>query len=146
MTTVKHSGRTTERVSGINDDLEAVFAEAATKAAERDGFAVRVCDRRFEVWPSRFTYRQKMRIHDHAGMTIEAATAMRGSAPIEALATFIFASMFYESGVTPKMDGIVAWLTSVIEASDEDVPVEWIELPFDEAADADPLEPCENSL
>jgi hypothetical protein len=140
MTDVIHNGRVTDRTAGPNDDLEAVFAEAEAKAVERDGLALEIAGRTFEVWPARFTHRQKMKIHSLAGMTVEGAAGNLESAPLEAMATLVLASMAQTSGRYPSLDGIEAWLRQVVtEASGDEVPVGWRTLRFDEAVESDPL-------
>ena len=137
---VKHNGRTTDRVPAPNDDLEAVFAEAERKASERDGVSLTVGGRTFELWPSRLTHAQKMGLYQRSGMTIEGAVAAVQSAPLEALSTLVAASMFQTTGNHQDLTGVAAWLTNVLEESDDDVGVVWATLSHDEAVAADPLE------
>ena len=98
----------------MTDDLTAVFAEAAAKRTEADGRALRIGEHRFPLWPSRFTYAQRMQVAQLTNMTpSELMFAFSGgSASIESFAAFIAMSTF-QQGARPssiKMDQVVAFV------------------------------------
>lgn len=113
-----NSGRTTAkkrppRPTGDNSDLLDLFAEAKAKAAERNGLRITIADRTLELWPSRFTYRERQQLWQHTGLTPNDAAMMlaSGTGSIEAIAAVCAQAMFQQyDGVLPDMDGLVAWV------------------------------------
>ena len=114
----------------MNDnDLEALFAEAKAKQTEHDGARLTLNGHTHTLWPSRFTYRQRMEIASITGLTptgLMLTFASDNSASLETFAAFI-ATSAYQTGLKPRqidMDAITAYVEQqLLETPDPQIDV-----------------------
>ena len=131
------------------DDVESVFAEAAAKRTEADGRTLIIGEHRFPLWPSRFTYQQRMQLAQVTGMTPTDLMLSfgGGSASIEVFAAFIAMSRF-QAGTKPskiKMDQIVAFVEQQLFEVGAELEVESLRVDDGAAADEDVVLVAEGS-
>lgn len=111
----------------MTDDIQTLFAEAAAKKKQHDGAKLTINGQPFTLWPTRFTYRQRLELGQTTGFTPNSLLMNFASgdntATIEAFAAFVAMST-YQTGdlklAQLDMDNIVAYIEDAIYNGDPD--------------------------
>lgn len=113
----------------MTDDLTQLFAEAKAHKTEHDGAQLTLNGHTHTLWPSRFTYRQRMEIAAITGLTptgLMLAFSTENNATLELFAAFI-ATSAYQTGLTTRqidMDAITAYVEQqLLETPDPQIEV-----------------------